>query len=397
MAPPSDIPNDLMVRWETDTHRSIKPARRPMTACKRCRASKIKCDGKQDCGHCANRGMPCVYSKPRASSAAVANSALAARRTSQKMQSAVAAVGGDEALAMMAQGETTLDMTPAAAPCLSANGQTYGGANNGGEGSLMQSPGAGYREDAWIETVVASMGSGPAAPYAWSPGLDMQLDLLTGDARPASVALPEYSTDAHSSLPTGSDSDGSAQFTRSSTSPNNFASASFGSTKCVCRSNLSEHVNDVNNAIISQSMEDIFHLTSEFIHSCQGVIDCKRCAIRCTDLVCLISFFQQTGSCFHYMATVDTKKQPLKIPFAGTYVTVADPRMRLMAVVEVVHQAIEALDSIGTYGKNMLSSLNPSSQLALTNLGFLESTIREFKITLNGVVAVAERSAGYSC
>ncbi|EKM52382.1 uncharacterized protein PHACADRAFT_260714 [Phanerochaete carnosa HHB-10118-sp] len=36
------------------------PRRTPM-ACSFCRGRKLKCDGRQTCGNCERRGIPCVY------------------------------------------------------------------------------------------------------------------------------------------------------------------------------------------------------------------------------------------------------------------------------------------------------------------------------------------------
>ncbi|KAK7685457.1 hypothetical protein QCA50_011320 [Cerrena zonata] len=38
----------------------IPPRRTPM-ACAFCRARKLKCDGRQTCGNCARRAIPCIY------------------------------------------------------------------------------------------------------------------------------------------------------------------------------------------------------------------------------------------------------------------------------------------------------------------------------------------------
>ncbi|KAM3512509.1 hypothetical protein MY11210_003852 [Beauveria gryllotalpidicola] len=59
------IPDDFMVRWQGSKIRGTKAVRRPTTACQACRASKVKCEGKQRCRRCISRGIACVYPKPK--------------------------------------------------------------------------------------------------------------------------------------------------------------------------------------------------------------------------------------------------------------------------------------------------------------------------------------------
>ncbi|OAA74089.1 Fungal transcriptional regulatory protein [Cordyceps fumosorosea ARSEF 2679] len=56
-----------MVKWQSDRNRGKRAARRPITACQTCRASKVKCDGRQRCSHCTLRGVACIYAYPRSS------------------------------------------------------------------------------------------------------------------------------------------------------------------------------------------------------------------------------------------------------------------------------------------------------------------------------------------
>ncbi|KAM3482824.1 hypothetical protein MY8738_003739 [Beauveria namnaoensis] len=59
------IPNDYMAKWQMGKIRETKAVRRPTTACQACRASKVRCEGKQRCRRCILRGIVCIYTKPK--------------------------------------------------------------------------------------------------------------------------------------------------------------------------------------------------------------------------------------------------------------------------------------------------------------------------------------------
>ncbi len=82
----TDKPDNLMFKWQSQTHRNNKKsARRPMTACQTCRATKVKCDGEHICGRCSTRGIACVYNK---SHSPPATTKSIARKNSLNAQSA---------------------------------------------------------------------------------------------------------------------------------------------------------------------------------------------------------------------------------------------------------------------------------------------------------------------
>ncbi|KAJ2983265.1 hypothetical protein NQ176_g813 [Zarea fungicola] len=415
MSRTADIPDNFMLKWQSETHRGTKPVRRPMTACQGCRTSKVKCDGKQSCGHCTSRGVACVYSKSKGTTPNSGGGGAGIRKNSQNSQNTqIGAAHNGESMVM------TLQTPPVSMPTGTIPKATSTDTNhNGGQAhpldlqnsvdseASLRDQTAPYRADAWIDSIAISLGSETprTAQYttydAWQPTLDMPLGLVGNLTTSEITAIPDHSSDNLSSFHHGSDSEGSVQATISSKSSNGSASAAsngsvFASAKCQCRDKLAESIDRVNNAMIVHETNDVFEVTSEFMQSCQGIIDCKLCTIGCTDLVCLISFFQQTGSCFHYIAATDPKQQSIKLRFAGTYVMVSDPRMRLMAVMNLVQQAIDVLDAIGNRGQAMLKALRHPTALAITNIGYLENTIVDFKNTLDRVVAVAKRTAGDS-
>jgi hypothetical protein len=262
-----------------------------------------------------------------------------------------------------------------------------------------------FRADAWLDRLTASMATmiPTSAPYpgydAWHLASDIPLDLATSVNHAPILPIPDYSTDNFSSLHTSSNSEDSVHATVSSAGSIGSSSTAtdnsvFVSAKCGCRDKLAKSIERLNDAMLNNKMDDIFHVTSEFMRSCQGIIDCNLCTIGCTDLVCLITLFQQTEVCFHYIAAGDPKQQLIKLQFGDTFVAVSDPRMRLMAVMNLVQQATNVVNAIGNRGKNMLDALSNPSQLALTNIGYLNTTISDIKGVLDQVVAVAKQTEG---
>jgi hypothetical protein len=59
------ISDDFITKWQSGKIRGTKAVRRPTTACQACRASKVRCEGKQRCRRCILRGIACIYIKPK--------------------------------------------------------------------------------------------------------------------------------------------------------------------------------------------------------------------------------------------------------------------------------------------------------------------------------------------
>lgn len=58
------IPSDFVSSWQNSASQGpSKPrARRPLTACEACRATKVKCSAQQPCDRCVAQGSVCKYS-----------------------------------------------------------------------------------------------------------------------------------------------------------------------------------------------------------------------------------------------------------------------------------------------------------------------------------------------
>lgn len=401
MSRTAEIPDNLMVKWQSGQSRGNKAARRPKTACQTCRASKVRCDGKPRCSHCTLRGVACIYNRPKSVIAAGANGTL--QNSNQQAQQQSTAADGRYVVAWPAPpppsawmaGETTRRV---ANPDSSDNGMVLSpnASLSGGRTAYQDTP---ELNDMILQMNGESTTTEPTAVYeAQPPEFHMPLDLASSFDMTSSTSAPDYNTAALSSTCPSSDTESSGHSSTigpvsSSSSSNSPSGGVFFSAHCVCRDKLSHSVGDINSAMADNTMHDIFHVTSEFMRSCRGILDCRLCTVQCADLVCLLSLVQQTGSCFHYVAATDPRQQSIELRFAGAVVRVTDPRMRLMAVTHLVQQAVDVLDAMGDRGRAMLQALSPPTPLALTNIGYLENTIGEFKGTLDRVVAIAEQSA----
>ncbi|KAH8177876.1 fungal zn(2)-Cys(6) binuclear cluster domain-containing protein [Sarocladium implicatum] len=404
----ADIPDNFMLKWQSETHRATKTTRRPMTACQTCRSAKIKCDRKAICGHCSARGIACVYNKSKSSPTSTKS---AVRNNSQSAQGAQGATAVDGGALQTASEPSHPAISTDATPTGPSSASTLDNEiapppvdkDAAASANHHTDP---YREDAWLDLLTPSMTTAiptTSAPYpgddAWHLALDIPLDLATSVSHAPNLPMPDYSTDNFSSLHTSSDSEGSVHATVSSTGSTGSSSTAtnssvFVSAKCGCRDKLAKSRESLSDAMLNNKTNDIFHVTSDFMHSCQGIIDCSLCTIGCTDLVCLITLFQQAGVCFQHIAAGDPKQQLIKLQFGDIFVAVSDPRMRLMAVMNLVQQAINVVNAIGNRGKNMLDALSNPSQLALTNIDYLNTTISDIKGVLDQVVAVSKQTEG---
>ncbi|TQV94535.1 Fungal transcriptional regulatory protein [Cordyceps javanica] len=398
MSRAAEIPDNFMVKWHADRNRGTRAVRRPITACQTCRASKVKCDGKQRCSHCTSRGVACVYATSKRSTAGTTTG------IQKNTQPAYRPVVVEHLFPVSFP--TPLPTSTFGEPIDGIAGLS---SNNNGATTTCQNTIARNDHDTYQHAcsrtiLMPGMNDVPNITES-ATFYDAQLSEFgmqfstpnTMDTSP-SVAISDYSTNA--TYPTYSNSDTEDSNKRRTASPSSSNSTTnsigrvFFSAHCICRENLSKRVHAINSAMTNNSLNGIFHVTSEFMHSCQGIMECNLCTLQCTDLVCLISFLQQTASCFHYIAATDPNQQSIRLRVAGTMVPVTDARMRLVAVANLVQHAVDVLDAIGNRGQAMLQTPSPPTPLALANVGYLENTINDLKRTLDGVISIAEQNTG---
>ena len=146
----------------------------------------------------------------------------------------------------------------------------------------------------------------------------------------------------------------------------------------------------VNNAMQEEPeprLDRVFQATEDVIRSCQDMIDCASCQVSCTDLICILAVFQQTSTCFDYIARVDPVAGAFKVSVGKYKVSIAnDVSVRRMLVMDLVKSANTILDSSNSLVQNMFpSQFSMLCRLSRTNLDYLQQVIKTFKAFLRSI------------
>lgn len=161
---------------------------------------------------------------------------------------------------------------------------------------------------------------------------------------------------------------------------------------CQCRESLVALLSSVNTAAQEKQLDQTFQRMQRVVDGFLNTINCVECSITCTDLICLMAAFQQTGSSFAYIAQGDLGGV-ITANFSGHEVLINDPKLRAMLVTTLIYNATLVLDSIGAKGRDMLGSLCPATEIAHTNIAHLNNTIEEFRLLLRSISESADRLA----
>ena len=159
---------------------------------------------------------------------------------------------------------------------------------------------------------------------------------------------------------------------------------------CQCRASLMLPVPKVKSAMQERPkprLDRVFQVTGEVIRICQDMIDCASCQVSCTDLVCILAVFQQTNTCFEYIAQADPAAGAIKVSVGEYKVSmVNDVKLRRMLVMDLIKQANTVLDSLSSLGQNMFpSQLAMPGRLSRINLDYLQKVIENFKSHLRSI------------
>jgi hypothetical protein len=169
----------------------------------------------------------------------------------------------------------------------------------------------------------------------------------------------------------------------------------FASSRCQCRENLAALVPRLANAMNERRLDEVFKSTGDVLRGCRDVVECSACSISCTDLICTMSVFQHTDTCFRYIAKPDLDGA-ITMSFGGYDVPVNDSKLRAMLVMNLIQEATTVLDAISTKGQTMLRNLCPPGPLAQANIGYLDTVIRDFRAVLRLVADEVDKSGSRS-
>lgn len=135
-------------------------------------------------------------------------------------------------------------------------------------------------------------------------------------------------------------------------------------------------------------LDTMLKVTEDVIVSCQTTTNCKRCKIGPVDLVCIVTVFQQTATCFDHIAKSSLDGN-MKVGVGAYEVSLIDDiTFKRMLVVNLVKQASSLLDSLNALGQNLFLSQRGQTQglmnrspacLNQLNLNYVREVTGNFK------------------
>lgn len=164
---------------------------------------------------------------------------------------------------------------------------------------------------------------------------------------------------------------------------------------CPCRASLMLSMPSLVSAMKECRLDEIFKVTGDAIRRCQDIMDCKNCAVRCTDLLLIMSVVQETHPCFDRIAKYDLDGF-VRVTFGGYEVSLKDGNLRAALVMDLVQRASKVLESISSTGQSMIDQLSEPCPLANANVAYLEATISQFRTVLRCVSRFMEEAISKS-
>ncbi|ETS84284.1 hypothetical protein PFICI_02309 [Pestalotiopsis fici W106-1] len=365
------IPANLILNWHSSPLHLVKPlVRRPKTACERCRTAKVKCpgDGERECGRCTSRGLSCRYAQSAPSpSPAHSRPRPVAHRTLQE--------------------DAQMDFRTADPAAF------FGGGDSGVFQQMLDSSGDWSTmndicpPDSDLDQHMDWAAADPS--LKWSPG---DRDLIGGLLN-TSLTPPSTLPNTANHTPTSEEQQslsrlGLYPFVTSTNASELTGQNLLVSQSCQCRSGLSMIIPSARAALQERRLDVVCEVTGDLVRSCQDIVDCRKCDINCTDLICIMSIFQEADVCFDYIANADIDG-PITVSL-GSYQTVVDEldakHWRRMLVMQLVRRGNDLLNSISAKSQDMLRHLNPGCRLGRTNVDYLEAVIRNSKDNFQRII-----------
>ncbi|KAK4178431.1 hypothetical protein QBC36DRAFT_104966 [Triangularia setosa] len=392
-----EIPRNFIRNWHSSASRpggGSPLVRRPITACQSCRAAKVKCDGQQECNRCTSRGIACRYVNTETAGSIQQTDRPTTITTGVVVLPAATATASPKAVsldfdAMDATDHSSLD-TVAYPPILDIM-------TDWTNETISQS----FGEFDWramdpsLHTTTSDLDNIFQSPLM-SPPVNLDLSHNTSTFEVSSTSASTTTTAASSLTNTTSATDATraASVASSASASSLNPSQLFSSPKCACREGLAVLVPRLKSAIQEKQLDEAIKVTGDVMRSCQDIVDCTACQLTCTDLICMMSVFQQTDSCFDHISRAEVDGS-IKLNFGGHEISINDPNLRAMLVMDLVQHATMVLDAISTKGQTMLRALGTPSLLARANIGYLETVIGDFRKLLR-TVADQANSPGLS-
>ena len=154
----------------------------------------------------------------------------------------------------------------------------------------------------------------------------------------------------------------------------------------------------VKDALAEQQPDLVFRVTEDVIKGCQKIMECAVSAVKCTDLICIMSVLQHTDACFEFVAKAELANG-IRVTL-GDFEASASNQAKLgdILVSDLVVQAHALLDAIETTRERMSvrfeAHCRPS--LAHINLDYLKAVTGNFRDVLNSTTATLDRPDSHS-
>lgn len=168
------------------------------------------------------------------------------------------------------------------------------------------------------------------------------------------------------------------------------------SQSCQCRSGLAQLMPNARAALSEKRLGEVFRVTSNMLRQCESIVSCVECSINCTDLICIMTVFQEVDGCFEYAAR-GKFDGVIKINLGSYEVDIGAGEQdaqewRRMLVKQLVRRADQLLDSISARGQDMLRQLDPGCRLGRVNINYLEAVIGNSRENLHSIVEALEET-----
>ncbi|ORX95830.1 hypothetical protein BCR34DRAFT_607833 [Clohesyomyces aquaticus] len=356
-----EIPGNLMTKWQSTTTGSGKPlARRPPTACHACRRAKVRCDGLRSCSNCTSRAIACTY--PKNGSNGRPNDGTPRPIDAQESSDQR---GMGDALTVsimdMATHHQIDDMIPW----------------DSGLGQDLDWESTDLNMNASTKGLMFPVGNGEFHPHDLHiSGAEIFNPLQSPESQDPTQSMSGMSTAMISTI-----MDVARPSDRVPTA-----------SRCQCQAQLASLGPQIDTAMKEMVLDQIFKVTQKVVDGCHDTVNCTACGLGCTDLISMMAVLQQTEPCFRYISKAD-QTSAITTTLGGHAISISDPKLRAMLVMNLIQQAEMDLDAISARGQRMLQALCPSTALAQANIRYLETAIQEFRDALQSIAMVVDRTS----
>lgn len=400
-----EIPDHFIVNWpksksgtRSDPIKTAPLVRRAITACEKCRAAKVRCNGQQDCQRCISRRLVCSYGHRHQT----ASPALDTRTSHERETHVTGQVQSQYLLPSLVDFDRS--HTAAITAATQSHTETASITAYGPLPDTDMDPQS-VMPLGWGSALHPTVNSLPLKPrhplsdgdsvtypnHSQSVPFDLSSTPYMGDT---TTQHPAYLQDKHGPLLANTIDGGGQRVQAAITSPpplaglqTNLQSLIRDPATCPCRVNLMIWVSRIARVMQDKRPDEVLKVTGEVARHCQDIVDCKDDEARCSDLLLIMSVLQETRPCFDFIAKSgflegQDGETAVKLSFGGYEIALHNASVRAMLVSDLVQRAAAVVTSIGNKGQCMINELAEPCNLARANVAYLEANISNFQSML---------------